>query len=155
MQPPPRNHSPFLQPYRWLIAALGVTVPRRLRADWKQEWQAELRHRELLLDQWEKLNWITKLDLLFRSLGAVRDALWIQQLRMEDEMFQDIRYGCRLLLKHRGFTFVAILTLALGVGANSAIFSVVNALVLRPLPFSDSHRIVWVDELSKENKEPR
>ena len=53
-----------------LIALIGVIVPRRLRADWKQEWEAELRCRELLLADWNKLNWKTKLDLLRRSLGA-------------------------------------------------------------------------------------
>ena len=54
----------------WLIRIIGVIVPRRLRDDWKQEWKAELRYRELLLADWDKLNWRTKLDLLRRSLGG-------------------------------------------------------------------------------------
>ena len=49
-------------------------------------------------------------------------------------MFSDLRYGVRVLAKHRGFSAVAILVLALGIGANSAIFSVINALLLKPLP---------------------
>src|SRR5436853_5025388 len=128
----------------WLIKLIGVIVPRRLRADWKQEWEAELRYREALLAEWDKLNVRTKLDLLRRSLGAFRDALWLQQLRWEDEMFQDLRYGIRMLLKNLGFTTIAILTLALGIGANTAIFTVVNAVLLRPLPFPDSAKLMQV-----------
>jgi len=80
----------------WLIRIIGVIVPRRLRTDWKQEWEAELRYRELLLVDWDKLNWKTKLDLFFRGLGAFRDALFLQPRRLEDEMFQDLRYGFRV-----------------------------------------------------------
>src|SRR5947208_2581923 len=121
----------------WLIRVIGVIVPRRLRSDWRQEREAELRYREALLAEWDRLDSRHKLDLLWRSTSAFWDALALLPQRWEDEMFQDLRYGVRTLLNRPSFSAVVILVLALGIGATSAIFSVVNAVLLRPLPFPE------------------
>jgi predicted permease len=126
----------------WLIALVGVIVPWRLRADWRQEWESELRNREAMLAEWDRLDWRNKLDLLRRSASAFWDALCLLPQRWEDEMIQDLRYGVRMLLKHKVFTVVAALSLALGIGANTAIFSLINATLLKTLPVKDPQRLV-------------
>jgi predicted permease len=140
----------FTKPHLWLIRAIGVIVPRRLRADWRQEWEAELRYRERMLAEWDRLDWRNKLGLLRRSLSAFWDALVLQPQRWEDEMIQDLRYGARMLLKSRVFTLVVALSLALGIGANTVVFSLLDAVLLKTLPVKEPERLVLFRWLSGE-----
>ena len=91
-----------------------------------------------------------------RSFGnvnrAVDEAYDVKGGGVFETLWQDVRYGARMLTKHKAFTAVAVITLALGIGANTAIFSVVNELLLRPLPYRDAERIVMLWEVSPEGR---
>jgi putative ABC transport system permease protein len=95
------------------------------------------------------LDWRNKIDLVRRSLGAFWDALLLQPQRLEDDMFQDLRYGWRMLLKNPSFTLIAVFVLALGIGANTAIFSVVNGVLLKPLPYREPEQLIRIFEHSE------
>src|SRR5215470_5640293 len=71
-----------------------------------------------------------------------------------ESLMVDIRYGIKILLKKPGFTAVAVVALALGIGANTTIFSVVNAVLIRPLPYKDPGRLVWVWENNLQKNMP-
>src|SRR5579864_7235654 len=99
----------------------------------------------------EPRNYFLLRSVSTRKWGRVRPSTFVQRLKilviaeaMMSTFWHDLRYGLRLLLKNPGFAGAAIVCLALGIGATTAIFSVVNAVLLRPLPYAQPERLIKV-----------
>src|SRR5688572_28106519 len=71
-----------------------------------------------------------------------------------ETLWQDLKYGLRTLLKNRGVTLIAVITLALGIGVNTAVFSIANTIMFRPLPFAEPDRLVRLWESSPQRNFP-
>lgn len=88
-----------------------------------------------------------------RVLGSFHDAAWIRrQFTLDADVMHDLRYGARLLRRTPGFTLLAVTVLAIGIGATTGIFSVVDALLIRQLPFREPERIVLLFETAETNR---
>jgi putative ABC transport system permease protein len=127
-----------------LAAALGLIrifarlVPRWRRGEWEREWRAELQaqaHDEAGGDS----------TVLARSTGAFADAFSLRSHAMYlDLWWGDVRFAWRAVARRPAFTSLVVLTLALGIGVNSAVFALVDAVLMRPLPYRDPSRLAFV-----------
>ncbi len=126
-----------------LVRAFGIVVPARSRAEWRAEWEAEVRHRWQTLDRGEHHDWRTRMDLFRRALGALPDAAWLRrQFTADADVVHDVKHGIRMLVKTPSFTLSAVLILALGIGGTVSIVTLLDTLQFRPLAYQDAERVV-------------
>ena len=117
-------------------------------ADLREEMEA---HRALRQDQLERegMSAGEAVRASRRALGnltlAREDARDVWVIRWIDALRQDVRNGLRILIKHRGVTATAVVSLALGIGANTAVFSLIDGILLKPLPYAEPRRLVMID----------
>jgi putative ABC transport system permease protein len=141
----PTSHPPIIRLALRLLSIASAIVPADDRDAWRQEWRAEIEHRWTEIQARGFPSLAGQLDLLRRAVGAARDAVSVRRAAsMDFDVVGDVRHALRLLMARPAFSLTAIGVLAVGIGATTAIFSVVDLLLLRELPYREPDRIVTI-----------
>jgi putative ABC transport system permease protein len=136
-----------------LLRLFSRIVPSRQREAWLQEWESEFDSRRAQLAARHALTHRREVEMFRRVLGSFHDAAWLRrQFTLDADVMHDVRYGARLLRRTPGFTALAVTVLALGIGATTGIYSVVDGLLIRQLPYRDPERIVLLFEAPTNNR---
>jgi putative ABC transport system permease protein len=134
-----------------IIRAAARLVPRNRRPEWRREWEAETAYAWQRMSRRGPPSLRGRLGLRIRVLSCWIDAF----LELKEEwrmtgLLNDLRFALRGLRRYPAFTAVAILTLALGIGANTAVFTLVDGVLIRPLPFPEADRLVAIQHQGRE-----
>ena len=150
---PPGSKIP---PGSGVIARAARLVPFVRRSAWRREWEAEVVY------AWQRMNKegppsrLAVLRLKIRTYTCVIDALWERKETMTmttTGLFRDLRFALRSLSRYPAFTIIAVTTLALGIGANTAVFTLVDGVLLSPLPFDASEELISLEHLGRDGRD--
>ena len=137
-----------------LIRRASALVPKERRDRWRREWEAETAYAWQCANRGGPASPWKRLSLYLRVMTCVIDALVERKETMTmSGLFNDVRLALRSLLRRPGFTGVAVLTVALGIGANTAVFTLVDGVLLRPLPFEDPDELLSLEHLGRDGQD--
>lgn len=138
-----------------IIALAARLVPPAQREAWRREWEAEAVYAWRLATRKHPHGSVTAaLRLRIRTLSCILDALCEGMRRMKMTGFlNDMHFAVRGLLRYPGFTLIAGTTLALGIGATTAVFTLVDGVLLKPLPFDEADRLVAIQHLGRDGRD--
>jgi putative ABC transport system permease protein len=135
-----------------IVAMVAMLVPAAARDDWRREWEAELHHRAAPRRRNSHLALRTNMSLITRAFGSLPDAAWIRrQVTLDADAVHDAVHGVRTLLKTPGLTAVVLAVFAIGIGATTAMISVVDTYFMRPLPVPNAERVMTVWQHNRES----